>query len=578
MAHKSSSETGLLRAFCDHHDEAAFCELVRRNLSMVLQVASRRAGGREAAEEIAQNVFIKFARKAAQLEPHSVVGAWLHRVTVQETIDFRRREYRRRRVMKDYHQHQQNAGHSNESADLPADVLDEVDEALAKMSDIDRSVIMLRFHAGMRFLEIAQRLGKSEEAARKQVSRAVGKLAKRLGHRLGRTVPTAMLVGSLPLAFSDKASSAAPSMVTTIAQTALAAKSGPASSLGFTYLFLIMKSKCTLAGLTILIAAFFSGRHTAAKFDRQLIEQAYHSSAQRAAMAERADSSTTDEALLKQGPTRSVAEILADAAAIAHDSSIGGYYKLRLLLAELHPEDYEKAIRHLEEAGFSDRAFARIGSMLAGLWSYQNGEAAMDWVMNHLDPATSNGAGGVLRGWSETDPAAAYARYQEMAASNEGKTSLFSFRWLAKSVFGGWAQADPESAIAALENVSIEDEDGAIFGIAGAVPSSSDPEPLLKAIANMSANPMRPRLIGRVASSWAAEEPHAAAAWIDSLQNLTAEERLRVKGEVAEEWMRYDSSQAVSIGAWFLSGAPASRREELTEMVSKEIARRQNQK
>lgn len=85
---------------------------------------------------------------------------------------------------------------------------------------------MLRFHSGLRFAEIAKQLGKSEEAARKQVSRAVDKLAVLLGRKCGATIATATLISGLPLALSQTEASAA--MVQSVATSAL--PSLPASS------------------------------------------------------------------------------------------------------------------------------------------------------------------------------------------------------------------------------------------------------------------------------------------------------------------------------------------------------------
>lgn len=569
MGLDSLADSELLRSFRERRDEDAFRELVRRYLGLVLQVAQRRTGQPQSAEEIAQNVFLKLARKARQLDPESVLGAWLHRVTVQEAIDFHRREYRRRRAMKTYQQDRISSDRT-EVDDLPPEVLDNLDEALTKLSDSDRSALMLRFHGGLRFRELAVRLGKSEDAVRKQVARALKKLSLRLRRSTGAGVPVTALASGLGLALGQK-TSASSALVTTIAQGALASNSIPVSSFLLTNVMVLMKSKLIIAGLVMVLAAFVGGRRTAASFEKKLLAQSYQSSIQRAALAQVAQVSIPDEMPGLVG--RSVPEIMAEAAEVAEAQNTGAYYELQLLLSELKPHEYREAIEHLELSGLSQGVFERIGISLVGFWASEDGAAAMDWVDEHLSESRSNAPSRVLRAWSAKDPEAAYARYQAMAEDNDGTRDLYAFRWLAKSVFEGWVHSDPAGAVAALEAVSVEDEDGALFGIAEAVPAAADPEAILGAVERMSLGRTRAQLIRRVASEWAAEEPHAAAAWIDQVADLTTEERLAAKGQIAEAWMRYDSSDAVSIGAWFLSGAPDSRREELRAMVDAQIAR-----
>src|SRR6185369_15106947 len=63
--------------------------------------------------------------------------------------------------------------------------LDEVavrlDEAVARLSAGERTAIVLRFYQDMPFEEVAKALEITEEAAKKRVTRAVGRLRERLG-------------------------------------------------------------------------------------------------------------------------------------------------------------------------------------------------------------------------------------------------------------------------------------------------------------------------------------------------------------------------------------------------------------
>ena len=57
----------LLRAYWSERSESAFAELVNRRLALVYSTALRVLGQRQLAEEVAQMVFLKLARKAAAL-------------------------------------------------------------------------------------------------------------------------------------------------------------------------------------------------------------------------------------------------------------------------------------------------------------------------------------------------------------------------------------------------------------------------------------------------------------------------------------------------------------------------------
>jgi DNA-directed RNA polymerase specialized sigma24 family protein len=69
------NDTELLRAYADEKSEAAFGELVRRQVNLVYSVALRQCGGdAHLAEDVTQRVFTDLACKARQLAGHAVLG------------------------------------------------------------------------------------------------------------------------------------------------------------------------------------------------------------------------------------------------------------------------------------------------------------------------------------------------------------------------------------------------------------------------------------------------------------------------------------------------------------------------
>ncbi len=212
-----STDQELLETFADHRCEEAFRVLVERHSGMVYASALRRTGDPVMAEEAAQNVFIILARKAEAARRYPVLRAWLHTTTRLQCQNVLRRELR--------HQRKRQALMKQAQDPLitanPQTVIDEsrpfMDQALDELNDAERQIILLRFADEAGYAEISQRLGKSEAACRKRVSRVLEKLSRTL-RRKGVAIPVT-LVGATLTAQMSKA--AATGMAGGLAQNAL---------------------------------------------------------------------------------------------------------------------------------------------------------------------------------------------------------------------------------------------------------------------------------------------------------------------------------------------------------------------
>ena len=100
----------LLNDFARTASEAAFTKLVERYAGLVFGVAMRRTNDRQLAEEVSQNVFLILSRKVRQLreQPEKLPG-WLHRTTVLESRNVRRKEARRRDTLTALSDHEEAA-------------------------------------------------------------------------------------------------------------------------------------------------------------------------------------------------------------------------------------------------------------------------------------------------------------------------------------------------------------------------------------------------------------------------------------------------------------------------------------
>ena len=169
----------LLHRFAANADEAAFRMLVERHSGMVYGVALRASGDASMAEEIAQRVFTILAGKARGLA-HKKLSGWLHDAAVLEARNFARKAARYRRVVSAY---QNEMTPSSENASWE-NVSPHLDEALSRLPERAKSMLIMRFYERLSFREIAGMFGKSEEASRKEVDRSVqhlGALLKKRG-------------------------------------------------------------------------------------------------------------------------------------------------------------------------------------------------------------------------------------------------------------------------------------------------------------------------------------------------------------------------------------------------------------
>ena len=162
-------------------DESAFSDLVGRYAGLVHGVAVRRTGGQQAlAQEIGQNVFTMLARKAGSLCGHPCLASWLHRAAVLESAHLLRRQSIHARKLARLANHLETMPLSS---DLPDTTQSgpEIDDALARLSESDRAVLLMRFFEDRSYKEIAAFSGQNEAATRKRVERALARLAPHLG-------------------------------------------------------------------------------------------------------------------------------------------------------------------------------------------------------------------------------------------------------------------------------------------------------------------------------------------------------------------------------------------------------------
>lgn len=151
-------------------DPDAFGELFRRHRDRMWAVALRTVGDRELAADAVQEAFISAFRRADRFRGDSAVTTWLHRITVNASIDRLRREKPTTPLPEidpaDRHDR-------HDSAETALDVR----AALATLPEAQRVALVLVDMEGLPVAEAAAILGVAEGTIKSRCSRGRAALA-----------------------------------------------------------------------------------------------------------------------------------------------------------------------------------------------------------------------------------------------------------------------------------------------------------------------------------------------------------------------------------------------------------------
>jgi RNA polymerase sigma factor (sigma-70 family) len=197
-------DTDLLREYVNRNSEPAFRELVNRHMGLVYSTALRQVRNSHMAEDVAQAVFIALAQKANQLTHTTVLEGWLFRATRFAAAKAIRSEYRHQHWIQEAARMEPSIRDS-ENEGAWEQIVPLLNETIGQLREKDRNVLLLRFFKGKTFSEVGQRMGTSEDAAKKRVIRALEHLRMLLSRR-GVVLPAAILTATL----SVNAAQAAP--------------------------------------------------------------------------------------------------------------------------------------------------------------------------------------------------------------------------------------------------------------------------------------------------------------------------------------------------------------------------------
>ena len=144
---------------------------------------------RQAVDDVMQEVALAAVRQAAPLADAAKVAPWLYRLAVRQSLLYRRKCGRRRRLQESYENRQERHhenGHTAQSSLEPLGWLlsDErqalVRQALGRIAARDREILLLKYTENWNYGQIASHLGISHSAIEARLHRARQRLREQL--------------------------------------------------------------------------------------------------------------------------------------------------------------------------------------------------------------------------------------------------------------------------------------------------------------------------------------------------------------------------------------------------------------
>ncbi|MBS3734022.1 MAG: sigma-70 family RNA polymerase sigma factor [Phycisphaerae bacterium] len=177
-------------------DDAAFDELVRRNVNKVYALVYHFLGNDDLADDLSQEVFLRIYRTAGRYKPTAKFSTWLYRIVANLSFNVMRSR-KRRRVWQFGQAGTQDEDDPSETlpdvrAGDPSEALDDdelhdqVATAIAKLPHNQRVALVLHQYEHKSYEEIADVMDCSLMAVKSLLSRARQHLRQSLGRYLDR--------------------------------------------------------------------------------------------------------------------------------------------------------------------------------------------------------------------------------------------------------------------------------------------------------------------------------------------------------------------------------------------------------
>ena len=148
-------------------------------------VVLTRVGQAAAVDEVMQEVALAAVRQQAPLADAAKLAPWLYRLAVTQSLLFRRKQGRRRKLSARYAERVQPTEADGRQGDpldwlVSAEQQQRVRRAIERLSPRDAEMLVLKYTENWSYEQLAQHLGTSESAVESRLHRARGRLRREL--------------------------------------------------------------------------------------------------------------------------------------------------------------------------------------------------------------------------------------------------------------------------------------------------------------------------------------------------------------------------------------------------------------
>jgi len=168
---------------CLAGDTEAFTTLVERYGGRVYNIALRITNDSDAANDCAQEAFIRAFRALHQYDPTLPFGPWLYRIATNASLNYVQRWHAHETPVEDFPDPPEPEAAGPEAATLRREAVDEVLAAMAELPAHYRAALTLRHMQQLSYQEVADALGIPLGTVKTHLHRARAALNVRIAAR-----------------------------------------------------------------------------------------------------------------------------------------------------------------------------------------------------------------------------------------------------------------------------------------------------------------------------------------------------------------------------------------------------------
>jgi len=169
-------------------DEAAAIDwlaVLREHDRWLRTVVVARLGEPQAVDEVMQEVALAAVRQQAPIADPSKVAPWLYQLAVRQSLLYRRKQGRRRKLTDRYARRRRPTEHDTRAPDplgwlLSEELRHRVREAVRRLSRRDAEILLLKYTEDWSYKRLAEHLGTSQSAVEARLHRARQRLRSEL--------------------------------------------------------------------------------------------------------------------------------------------------------------------------------------------------------------------------------------------------------------------------------------------------------------------------------------------------------------------------------------------------------------